>query len=311
MNGLQIGLIGCGVWGRNILRDLCALGAEVIVVDPSPEARAFCEQSGAKVALSLGELPAVDGIVVATPASTHFEVIRQCLAWDCPIFTEKPFTLDLASAQTLAHEAPDRLFVMHVWRYHPGIEALRDAVREEAYGPVEWIRTTRTNWTSPRTDVDSVWTMLPHDVSIVLELLGDLPAPEVAFAEWHRNANEQQVPTGIVGVLGKGPTAIVETSTRYGDKRREVRVHCRDAVLELSGAESEALVLREFDHEEPTRPRTTKLPISQESALKRELQTFLLHIQGGPAPKSGMADALRITETVLELRRMAGIHAND
>ena len=123
--GRTLGLVGCGLWGKNILRDLRVLSAEVVVADPDPAARTAAEVQGARTVAALDALPEVEGVVVATPASTHAEVIDALLPRGIPIFIEKPFTLDLERARRLAAVAAERLFVMHVWRYHPGIEALR------------------------------------------------------------------------------------------------------------------------------------------------------------------------------------------
>lgn len=302
MTTLHVGLIGCGIWGANILRDLRSLGATVSVVDPAARARDIAADHGAAIFADLDSLPATDGLIVATPATTHAEVIDRCLARAVPIFTEKPFTLDLASAQALARAAPDRLFVMHVWRYHPGVAALRDLLAEARFGPADWLRLTRANWTSPRTDVDSVWTMLPHDVSILLELLGELPPPRSAVAEWHGDT-----PTGIVALLGDRPSAVIETSTRHELKRREVRLHCREAVVVLRGTSPDALEIYRGVAPGIPAPSPERLPIDTKPALVHELETFLNHLRGGPAPKSNMTDALKITGTVLEIRRMAGL----
>lgn len=309
MSDLRIGLIGCGRWGKNILRDLQLLGAEVVVVEPSPDVGALVRASGAAHFATISGLPRVDGLIVATPAATHVDVVEECLAFDVPIFVEKPFTLDYPSAQALAARAPDRLFVMHVWRYHPGVEAIRDLVRDQAFGPVEWVKSVRANWTSPRTDVDSVWTMLPHDVSMVFEMFGVLPDPISAVAEWHTDPSGARRPTGIIAVLGTHPAVVLETSTRYGDKRREFRVHCRDAVLDLTGTDSDHVTVHRVSNPHPTDAIIEKIPISTRPALIRELEAFLDHLTGGPAPRSGMQDALKITQAVVNIRRMAGIDA--
>lgn len=299
---LHIGLIGCGLWGRNILRDLRQLGAEVTVVDPSPTAHAAARDHDAAAVSSAADLGSVDGIVVATPASTHAAVIEAVLDRGVPIFTEKPFTLDLASARELSQLAPDRLFVMHVWRYHPGVERMRDLVGTAGFGPPLWLRTVRANWTSPRRDVDSIWTMLPHDVSIVREILGYVPEPIAAVAE-----PAAAGPTGVIAVLGREPRVVIETSTRYADKRREVRVHCRDAVMVLTGTATDTVHVHRLDPADPAEVIGEVERVSPQPALERELDTFLRHLRGGPRPKSGMADALAITTATLEVRRLAGI----
>lgn len=298
---MHIGLVGCGRWGRNILRDLLALGCAVHVAEPDPAQRAAAEQEGAaSVAASHTGLPTLDGIVIATPASTHVAVAEALLGRDVPIFLEKPFTPDLDGAERLVRQCPDRLFIMHVWRYHPGIEALAEIARSEALGPVLGLRTVRMNWTSPRRDIDSVWTLAPHDLSIALEIFGTLPEPRFATAEVHA---DQAV--GLLGVSGTAPWHAFEVSTRYGDKRRETRLHARDgvAVLPTAGTHLELY----HGHASSASPEVERRPLPDAPPLYRELQAFLAYLQGGPPPRSSTSDALAILRAMLQLRALAGI----
>lgn len=172
----RVGLIGCGLWGRNILRDLRAEGADPLVADPTPAARDLAFHLGASCTVPfLDDLPEVDGLIVATPASTHAAVVEQALERGVPVFVEKPLTTDAASADRLAARGADRLFAMHVFRYHHGVEALAGIAQTGELGPVVTLRSTRTHWGTPRTDVDSIWTLVPHDLTIALAILGQLP----------------------------------------------------------------------------------------------------------------------------------------
>ena len=164
-----VALVGCGRWGRHILRDLVALGCEVIVTARSDESRTRAEHGGAALVVeSVADLPAVDGAVVSTPTTTHARVVEELLAGGMPVFVEKPLTDDPAGARALADAAPERLFVMHKWRYHPGIEALAAIASSGELGPVAAVRTSRVGWGNPHGDVDGVWMLAPHDISIVL-----------------------------------------------------------------------------------------------------------------------------------------------
>src|SRR5215467_15769174 len=103
-----IGLLGCGLWGQNILRDLLQLGCRVTVVEPNEVNRRRATALGAQdVVASDGKMSAVQGIIVATPASTHATVIDQILDRGVPIFVEKPLTTDTQSAVRLTELAPD------------------------------------------------------------------------------------------------------------------------------------------------------------------------------------------------------------
>ncbi|MGH2726888.1 MAG: Gfo/Idh/MocA family protein, partial [Actinomycetota bacterium] len=112
-----VALVGCGHWGRHILRDLKILGCRVPVVARSSESVARAEEGQADAIVEgTAELPELDGVVVATPTATHAEVVEALLAFGVPIFVEKPLTSDPGSARRIAALAGDRVFVMDKWR---------------------------------------------------------------------------------------------------------------------------------------------------------------------------------------------------
>jgi predicted dehydrogenase len=299
---ITIGLLGCGLWGQNILRDLLQLGCRVIVVEPNGVNGRCATALGAHdVVASDGRMSSVQGIVVATPASTHAAVVEQILDRGVPIFVEKPFTTDTQSAVRLAELAPDRLFVMHIWRYHPGVELLGTIARSEELGPITMVRTVRTNWTSPRRDTDSLWTLVPHDLSIAAEILGTIPTPRFAVAD-----TPKEKPLGLIAVLGDHPSFVLEVSNRYPDKRREVRVHCRDGVAVLpSGDGNEVEITRNSDVE--VESGTERRSFSAEPPLRRELADFLQHLRGGPPPKSNAAEGLAVVRAIAHIRVLANL----
>src|SRR5262249_44337399 len=127
----------------------------------------------------------------------------------------------------LASMAPDRLFVMDKWRYHPGIEMLRDIARSGELGPVIGLRTTRVGWGHSHPE-DAIWGLVPHELSIALEILGFMPSPRTAVVDRVHGR-----PAGIVGTFGDGPWVVSEVSVRHPDRRREIRLYCRDGVAIL------------------------------------------------------------------------------
>jgi len=299
---ITIGLFGCGLWGQNILHDLLQLGCRVTVVEPNELNRRRAKALGAHdVVASHARMSVVHGILVATPASTHATVVDQILDRGVPVFIEKPFTTDTQSAIRLAELAPDRLFVMHIWRYHPGVELLGAITRSEELGPVTMVRTVRTNWTSSRRDTDSIWTLVPHDLSIAAEILGTIPAARFAVAE----AMKEQ-PLGLIAILGDHPIFVLEVSNRYADKRREIRVHCRDAVAVLPSGDANEVEITRISHGE-LEPRTEKRRFSTEAPLRRELAAFVQHLRGGPPPRSNAAEGLAVVRTVVQLRALANL----
>lgn len=297
-----VALAGCGRWGLSILRDLQLLGATVIVVDPAPASRARALSAGADVVLPTLDATAVDGIIVATPATTHAQVIESLLEHRVPIFTEKPLTTEIGAARRLASAAPSQLFVMHNWRYHAGIELLAWIAQSGEIGPLHGVRTTRTNWTSPRTDTDAFWTLLPHDLSIALAILGAVPRPRYAHAEI---CDGRAV--SVFAALTDPHWLIVEASNRYADKRREVRLHCRDGVAVLPHGEAAFIEIAADERATPEEPRLERRRFEYNPPLYRELEVFLGHLRGGPPPKTTAAEGLEIVESVAALRGLAGL----
>lgn len=300
--GMRIGLVGCGAWGTFILRDLVTLGCEVSVVARSDRTKATADENGAgSVVGSIGELPAAEGIVVATPTATHAAVVDEALGRGVPVFVEKPLTDDPSDAERLAATAPDRLFVMDKWRYHPGVELLGEIAREGELGGVVGLRTTRIGWGNPH-DVDAVWTLAPHDLSIAREILGAVLEPRSAVADGCDGSA-----TGLVGVLGRSPWHVLEVSARSTDRRREIVLVCEEGVARLQDGYSDRVqIARGADPRDPT-VEPEERPISPELPLLRELRTFVEHIRGGPPPRSSAAEGAEIVRAISELRSLAGL----
>jgi predicted dehydrogenase len=304
MTQRTIGLIGCGRWGQLVLRDLLALGAEVVTADIDPAARAAAVAAGGTAVADAAVLPAVDGMIVATPAVTHARIVTALLPRAVPMLVEKPFTTNTAEAERLARQSGGRLFVGHTWRYHPGVQLLGEIARSGEIGPIVGLRTTRTNWTSPRTDVDSVWNLAPHDLTLAIEILGGIPSPRAAMAEVHEGRA-----VGMTALLGDEPWLAFDVSNRYRDKRREVRVHGRGGVAVMADPESGRIEITRGDFtSSPSSAVNDVRAFSQESALTRELTAFLGFIDGGPPPKSSAAEGVDVVRCVARLRELAGLN---
>jgi len=294
-----LALVGCGRWGVHILRDLVSLGCEVHVAADSEASRERAIAGGAaSFRTRVEDLPTVGGAVVAVPTVWHAEIIRRLMPRDVPIFVEKPMTPDAGEAKQLAAELPDRLFVMDKWRYHPGVEALRDIARSGELGPVIGLSTWRLDWGSPHADVDAVWILAPHDLSIALEILGHIPEPRAAVAEAGGNGLRS-----LSAILGSDPWLRLEVSELDRGRRREVRLHLREGTAVLGDGYAEHLdITRRGPHGTAL---VEKRPVGGGMPLLRELETFVRHLEGGPAPKSSAAEGAQVVDVIARLRVMA------
>ena len=300
--GLRVGLIGCGKWGKHILRDLVALGVETAVVAPSEATRARAIAGGAIEAT--GELDKltgrVQGFVVATPTSTHGEIVERLLATDVPIFVEKPLANDAAVARRIADKGDGRVFVMDKWRYHPGVCALGDLARSGALGRILGLRSVRLGWGNPY-DVDAVWILAPHDLAIALHILGDLPPVRWASAP-------ARLPPGsaVIAELShpnEGATITLEISAIEPARRRSVVVIGERASAQLGDAYDDHIILIDGPPLDAAAARR-KIPFDPAMPLFLELKAFVDHLRGGPPPKSSVAEGALVVERISEIRRL-------
>ena len=212
-------------------------------------------------------------------------------------------TVDVQSAKRLASLAGERVFVMHKWRYHPGIRAIREIAKSDELGPVVGLRTERVGWSSVDRDEDPVWYLAPHDLSICLEILGGIPKPQSAVVD--RVADR---PVGMLAILGFNPWFAFEISARNREWRRQVTLICEKGRATLPDSYSRFIeVLRSSELMLEKEPEPEHIPISAEMPLLRELATFVRHLQGGPPPDSSASDGVKVIETIAELRQLAGI----
>ncbi len=209
-------------------------------------------------------------------------------------------TTDVESARRLTREAGDRIFVMHKWRYHPGIAALADAVTAGELGEVQALRSYRLGWGKLQRDVDALWYLAPHDLSIAQHVLGFVPRARYAMQISRGSARQE-----IVGLLQDGPggpAVMIDLGEAHPINRRSVVVIGTDGSAQLNGSYDDRVTLAfHRDGKSIERPIGTELP------LLRELRAFLDYLRGGPPPLSSAEEGLVIVERIAELRALAGI----
>jgi len=175
-------LIGCGRWGRNIARVLARLGALEVIIDPAADRLAdyASELGGVRVTDDLeaafsGDIQAV---AIAAPAVDHARLAMRALEAGKPVFVEKPLALELEDADALAAKANEMklpLMVGHLLQYHPAFVTLKRMVAEGAIGELRHITSHRLNPGAIRSEENALWSMAPHDFSMVLGLTGQEP----------------------------------------------------------------------------------------------------------------------------------------
>lgn len=276
---LAVALAGAGRWGSRILSDLVAQGARVFAADPDADARVRAMDLGAEgVSSDVGGLPPVDAAVVAAPTLLHGAVIEALVSRGIPLFCEKPLSADAAEAATLARRHA-RLFVLDKWRYHPAVEELARIARTGALGPARALRTRRVQPSISGYDVDPTWVLAPHEISIAMEVLGEVPPLASARAERREGAL-----TALAAEFVAGTTFAFEVSTTAPLRRREITLECRDGVARWSDADPHAVDVG-----------GRRVAVSSEPPLAREVRALLACAAGGaPLKTDGRAGAAAV-----------------
>jgi UDP-2-acetamido-3-amino-2,3-dideoxy-glucuronate N-acetyltransferase len=179
----KIALVGCGYWGKNLCRNFHALGALAAVVDATENGQATA-RSLAPNAIISDNFDAIlidnqiQGLALATPAETHADLAIQAMRSGKDVFVEKPMALSISDAeamQKVSHDTGRILMVGHLLEYHPAVLKLRELIDSGELGKINYIYSNRLNFGKVRTEENALWSFAPHDVAVILRLLGKSP----------------------------------------------------------------------------------------------------------------------------------------
>lgn len=181
---LNVGIIGLGHWGPNILRNMAEhdrIGVNW-VCDVSGEALDKFQHlypANCRISRNASEVigdPALDAVVIVTPASTHYSLAKQALLAGKHVLCEKPLTIRSDHARELVELAEAKnlkLMVGHTFLFNDAIDKLKDLVDHEVLGRIYYITANRTHLGLIRRDVDVLWDLAPHDVATMIHVLGE------------------------------------------------------------------------------------------------------------------------------------------
>jgi predicted dehydrogenase len=183
MDELRFGIIGWGYWGPKIARNLNGLPRTTVsmIADSDTHRLAtLSHQAGMQTTTQARDMfrSDVDGIVISTPVLTHYQLAKEALLHDKHVLVEKPLTASIAEAEelvTLARQRQRVLMVGHTFEYSPAVNELRKLVQSGDLGKIYCIETERLNLGLFRQDINVIWDLAPHDISILLYLLQTKP----------------------------------------------------------------------------------------------------------------------------------------
>jgi predicted dehydrogenase len=229
---MRIGVVGCGYWGARHLRVLHQIVHvdQVVAIDRRPEALALAQHAfpGIRAFESLTDaLPTIDALIIATPPSTHHILGLVAMRAGKHVLVEKPMATSAAAAEGMIEQAAAAsvtLMAGHTFEYSDAVDKLHEIVNSGDLGTIEYIDTARLNLGIYQSDVNVVWDLAPHDVSIINHLLGVLPSSVQAWASCHADPTIEDVAYLHFHYPDSNVTAVIAVSWLSPSKVRRVTV---------------------------------------------------------------------------------------
>lgn len=232
MKDLRFGVIGWGYWGPKVARNLDGLSNVTVSMVADMDARRLASlqgsQSGIETTTQIQDLmhSTVDGIAIATPVRTHYQLAREALLHDKHVLVEKPLTASVEEAEELVALAEERgriLMVGHTFEYSPAVNELRRLIRAGDLGKIYCVEAERVNLGLFRNDINVIWDLAPHDISILLYLFGKTPEQIKVQAHAHIQRRIHDVAHLDLG-YADGMNAHIHVSWLHPCKIRRVTV---------------------------------------------------------------------------------------
>ena len=321
---LRIGVAGLGYWGPNLARNFAALpGCELAwCCDSSPAARARIEHwfPSARFTGELDQLlsdATLDAIALATPVSTHAELAARVLAAGKHCFVEKPLGRSVAEAERAlaAAQASGRiLMVGHLLEYHPAVRKVKELLDAGELGRILYVYSNRLNLGKVRPDENALWSLGPHDISVINFLTGEEPEEVSARGECYLQSGVEDVvfgyiryPSGMIGhlhvswldphktrkitVVGSDKMAVFDDM----DADRKVTVYDKSAVVPRYQSYGEYVTLRFGDIHIPH--------LANDEPLKLEVEHFVDCVRNDSVPLSDGRDGLNVVRVLEAMER--------
>jgi UDP-2-acetamido-3-amino-2,3-dideoxy-glucuronate N-acetyltransferase len=310
---VTVAVVGCGYWGRNLVRNFNDLGALswVCELDANTRAPILAKYPQTRFTESIDEVledNEVTGLVIATPARTHGELTRRALLAGKDVFVEKPLCLTVEEGHELVRLAKERhqvLMVGHLLWYHPAVLRLKSLIDEGELGRIRYIYSNRLNLGKIRREENILWSFAPHDLSLILGLVGEMPDAVDANGG---NYLHDQIADVTVSLLSfpSGVTAHVFVSWLHPFKEQKLIVVGDRKMAVFNDVEPEEKLLIyphtiNWKNHLPIPSRAESQPVAFDPAepLRAECLHFLECLRTRHAPRTDGQEGLRVL-TVLQ-----------
>jgi UDP-2-acetamido-3-amino-2,3-dideoxy-glucuronate N-acetyltransferase len=307
----KLAVIGSGYWGKNLVRNYHGLGALSLICDKNETVLdGFREQyPGVETCLAVSDVLArddVQGVVIATPAETHYYLAREAILAGKHVYVEKPLVLDEDQGRELIELAEKQgmvLMVGHLLQYHPVFVRLREMASSGGLGRINYIYSHRLNLGKIRREENILWSFAPHDISMILTLAGEMPEKVTATGGNYLHRKIADVTTTHLD-FPSGLKAHIFVSWLHPFKEQKLVVvgEKKMAVFDdtLPWEDKLLLYAHEIRWEQaipvPAKAEPERVQIPRDEPLKAECAHFLECISTGQTPRTDGREGLAVLE---------------
>lgn len=323
----KVAVVGVGYWGKNLVRNFHELGALGALCDAQDSvAASYQRQYGdVKFYRDFNDVladPSITAIALATPAVAHYEMARAGLRAGKDVLVEKPLAINVKHGEELVSlaDAQNRiLMVGHILRYHPAILKLQQLIREGALGKINYLYSNRLNIGKIRTEENILWSFAPHDISVMLSLLNEMPIRVSCQGGAYLNRDVSDVTLSHFD-FASGVQAHIFVSWLHPVKEQRLVVVGSEKMAVFDDTAEHKLTLYphrvEWRNRMPTAVKANAefIELDDREPLRAECQHFLDCIESRMRPVSDGAEGLRVLRILDACQRAVGngsIHVED
>ena len=310
----KIGMVGLGYWGKNILRNLMSLEAVHTACDSTAKIikerkLEFPDINYTNDFNDILNNPSIKGVVIATPAITHYNLVKQSLEAGKDVFVEKPLALNVKDGKHLVDIAKKKnriLMVGHILQYHSAIIKLKQLIKKGALGNIQYINSNRLNIGKLRVEENILWSFAPHDISVILELLESTPIKIGCFGEDYLNKQVHDVTLTTLEFKNKIKAHIfVSWLNPYKEQKLVVVGSKKMAVFDDMTKEKLFIYPHKIKWTSGNIPIAKKadcqaVKIPNKEPLKEEMKHFIVCMNTRKSPKTDGAEGLRVLSVLEE-----------
>jgi len=313
---VNVAVIGTGGWGKNLVRNFSELGVLKTVCDASEELLKTHKSRypGISFTNSYEDVlkdPEIQGVVIATPAATHYEIAKETLLAGKNTYVEKPLALQIEEAKeliALADKSNCILMVGHILRYHPAVNKLKELIDLGELGKIQYVYSNRLNIGKIRTEENILWSFAPHDISVILFLLNETPKSVSATGGNYLQENIADVTLTTMD-FPSGVKSHIFVSWLHPFKEQKLIVVGDKKMGVFDDLTKEKLFLYphkiEWQNRHPvaSKAEVEIIPLEEAEPLKMECKHFIECIHNNQTPITDGYEGLRVLEILSAAQR--------